>query len=420
MTVKKYKSGLTVIVERNDALRSVTAGIMVGAGSVYETPENNGISHFIEHMQFKGTATRTAEDIVSGFDRAGAAYNAFTGKEYTCYYFKSIDEKTECCFELLSDLFCNAAYESSELDRERTEITEEINMSKDEPDGVCYDLLYKTAFGGSLGMEILGTKENVARFGKSDIESYKKQNYLPGNTVAAFVGNITEEKAYALVEKYLSSLVDAQYTEPVSLEPQIFKSGYGEFIHDYEQSEISIAFPTFPVGDDRAPTLSALDCILGNGMSSRLFQRLREKMGVVYSVYTSPWLGKTNGVFTVCANVNVVNTQRAAEAIKNELDILLKNGVTEEETEKAKMQLKVTALFGKENPMNYMLALMRKRIILGVDYDIDELISRIEKITPAKIEELAHGLFTEKATFAYVGKKPQCNIDTAFANTETH
>ncbi len=188
MTVKKYDSGLTLIVERNTSLRSVTAGIVVGTGSAYETPENNGISHFIEHMQFKGTQKRTAENIVSEFDRMGATYNAFTGKEYTCFYFKSIDEKLEQCFDVLSDLFVRSSYGARELDRERKVILEEINMSKDEPDGVCYDLLYATAFrNGSLGMEILGTKDNVSRFGKDDILAYKSRNYLPSNTVVALV-----------------------------------------------------------------------------------------------------------------------------------------------------------------------------------------------------------------------------------------
>lgn len=415
MTVKKYKSGLTVIVERNAALRSVTAGIMVGAGSVYETPENNGISHFIEHMQFKGTDKRTAENIVSEFDRAGSAYNAFTGKEYTCYYFKSIDEKVRDCFDVLSDLYLHSTYNAAELDRERKVILEEINMSKDEPDGVCYDVLYKTAYGaGSLGMEILGTKENVARFGKSDIEEYKKRYYIPSNTVVAFVGNITEPEATKLVEEYMSELVVAPYVAPPALAPQKFYSGYGEFIRDYEQSEISVAYPSIALGDGRAATQSALDCILGNGMSSRLFQRLREKMGLVYSVYTSPWLGRTNGMFSVCANVNASNIESSLGAIKNEIDVLVRDGVTESETEKAKMQLKVTALFGKENPMNYMLALMRRRVILGTDYDLDELLQNIERITPDEINALVRELFSTRATIAYAGKQPPVEIEKAF------
>lgn len=415
MTVKKYKSGLTVIVEENPALRSVTAGIMVGAGSVCETPENNGISHFIEHMQFKGTATRSASDIVSEFDRAGSVYNAFTGKEYTCFYFKSIDEKIENCFEVLSDLYLHAEYDRAELDRERKVILEEINMSYDEPDGVCYDLLYKTAFGsGSLGMEILGTKDNVLRFGKQDILEYKSRNYLPSNTVVAFVGNITESAATALVEKYMRELINAPYTAPREFAAQRFDVGYGEFIRDYEQSEISVAYPSVALGDDRAATLSALDCILGNGMSSRLFQRLREKMGLVYSVYTSPWIGRTNGVFSVCANVNVVNVKATVEAIANEIDLMVKNGVTDEETEKAKTQLKVTALFGKENPMNYMLALMRRRVMLGTDYDLDDLLARIEAVDTDGINRLAREIFGAKATFAYAGKTPQAAIDKIF------
>ncbi|MCH5155920.1 MAG: insulinase family protein [Clostridiales bacterium] len=411
MTVKTYDSGLTVIVERVAALRSVTAGIMVGAGSAFETPENNGISHFIEHMQFKGTATRSAAEIVSRFDRAGAAYNAFTGKEYTCFYFKSIDEKLDECFELLSDLFLNAAYAQEELDRERKVILEEINMSRDEPDGVCYDVLYKTAFvGGSLGMEILGTKNNVKRFSKPDILEYKAHNYLPSNTVVGFVGNITEEQALMLVEKYMGQYVSQSYTAPRILSKQEYFGGYGEYIHDYEQSEISIAFPALTFADKRTSTLAALDCVLGSGMSSRLFQRLREKMGLVYSVYSSPWYGRTNGLFSVNLNVNVANVISSVKAVKNEIDLILSKGVTEEETEKAKMQLKVTSLFSKENPMNYMLALLRWRVMAGITYDIDKLIAEIEAVTPDKINGMAHEIFEGNPTFAYAGKQPSAKI----------
>lgn len=415
MTVKKYDSGLTLIIERNEALRSVTAGIMVGVGSAYESAQNNGISHFIEHMQFKGTEKRSAQDIVCAFDRAGSVYNAFTGKEYTCYYFKSIDENVEDCFEILSDLFLNSTFEEAEIDRERKVILEEINMSKDEPDGVCYDVLYRAMFGGSsLGMEILGPKENVSRFVKSDIVDYKSTHYLPSNTVVAFVGNITEADAMSLAEKYLGRLVSACYTEPPVITAQKFSAEYGSFIKDYEQSEISIAFPSLNLGDARAQQLSALDCILGNGMSSRLFQCLREKMGLVYSVYTSPWMGKNNGVFSVCANVNVVNAAQSVEAIRHEIDKLIKHGVTEDETEKAKTQLKVALMFGKENPMNYMLSLMRWRVLLDKEYDLDKLLARIEEITPRKINDLAAEILSSRTAIAYVGKDPRQSIEKIY------
>lgn len=414
MTVRKYKSGLTVIVEENAGLRSVTSGIMVGTGSAYETPENNGISHFIEHMQFKGTERRSAEQIVGAFDEAGASFNAFTGKEYTCFYFKSIDEKTEDCFDVLSDLFLHSVYGDEELDRERKVILEEINMSRDEPDGVCYDVLFRTMFRGSLGMEILGTRENVGRFGKADILDYKKTHYLPSDTVVAFVGNITEARAIELTERYLGELVSASFTEPPRVDRQEFLCGIGEYIKDFEQSELSIAFPSPCVGDGNAHIVSALDCILGSGMSSRLFQRLREKMGLVYSVYTSPWMGRNNGAFSVCANVNVSNVEASVAAIREEIDRLLTDGVTPEETEKAKTQLKVTALFGKENPMNYMLSLMRRRLLVGEDYDLDRLIARIESISTADVNGMAREILGSGACFGYAGKKPNRHIDEIY------
>lgn len=416
MTVKKYDSGLTVIIEKNAGLRSVTCGIMVGTGSVYETAANNGISHFIEHVQFKGTEKRSAEDIVNAFDEAGATFNAFTGKEYTCYYFKAIDEKTADCFEVLTDLFLHSTYDKTELDRERNVIIEEINMSRDEPDGVCYDVLYRTMFKGALGMEILGTKENVSRFGKDDISAYRKTNYLPSNTVVAFVGNIDEKKAIELVERNMGEWVNAKLITPPQRSAEAFTPGYGSFIKDFEQSEISIAFPALKVGDERTSVLSAMDYIFGTGMGSRLFRRLREKMGLVYSIYTQPWYGRDNGVFAICANVNVTNVEKSVKAIKDEIDKLLKDGVTQSEVDKAKTQLKVAALFGKENPMNYMLALMRRRVMLDEDYDLDALIARIERVDVKAVNAMSHEILEQAAAFAYAGKKPPTAIDKIFHN----
>ncbi len=414
MSLKKYDSGLSVIVEKNTGLRSVVVGIMVGTGSAYETDADNGISHFIEHMQFKGTSRRTAADIVREFDEAGAVYNAFTAKEYTCYYYKSVDEKAEECFDILSDLFMNSTYAPDEMDRERSVILEEINMSKDEPDGVCYDVLYNLMFDGSLGYEILGTKENVSRFTAEDIHAYKSTHYLPSNTVICFVGNIEEERAYALVEKYLEKLVSAPYTPPPTYGKQAFRAGFDAFYHDYEQSELSIAFPAPTLGDRRAATVSAIDCVLGSGMSSRLFQRLREKMGLCYSIYSSPWLGKTNGVFSICANVGAANAEKCLAAVKEELDRLVSGGIGEDEIKKAKMQLKVNTLFGKENPMSYMIALVRRRIILGTDYDIDSLIADIEAVTADRAEECVRELFGVKPAIAYAGKAVNAALDKVF------
>ena len=415
MEIKQYKNGLTVMVETMPSLRSVACGIMVATGSCNETRETNGISQFIEHVNFKGTEKRTAQDIVSEFDRMGASFNAFTGKEYTCYYFKSIDETFEPCFDILSDIFLHSKYDGEELDRERKVIIAEINMSKDDPDGVCTDVLYATAYRDApLGMDILGPKSNVERFGKSDILDYKKHNYLPTNTAVAFVGNITLDGALALVEKHMGELVNAPRVERKKQQPSIYFPGYGEYIHDYEQSEISIAFPSFPYSSEYTEALVAVDCLFGSGMSSRLFQRLREKMGLVYSVYTQAWGGINDGLFSICANVNVENVPKAVEAIKNEVDILVKNGVTADETQKAITQLKVSAYFSREASRDYMLGKLRQWTKIGRVRELDETIARIEALTPAKINDVVQSVFTKPTAIAYVGKAPTERVDKIF------
>lgn len=414
MTEKKYDSGLSVLIEENRSLRSVAVGIMVGTGSGYETTENNGISHFIEHMQFKGTEKRTARQIAGEFDAAGAVFNAYTSKEYTCFYFKSIDEKTAECFDVLSDLFLHSSFEKAELDRERKVIVEEINMSKDEPDGVCYDVLFGTMYGGSLGMEILGSKSNVERFGKADILDYKKTHYLPSNTTVAFVGNISAADALALVEDKLGEFAFSPFAPSVSLGKQDFRSGYGEYIKDFEQSELSIAFPALDVRDERVPVLSALDCIAGSGMSSRMFQRLREQLGLVYSVYTAPFVGSVCGAMSVCFNASPANVEKSVVAVREELNKLATEGVTDDEIQKAKTQLKVNAVFGKENPMTILNTLLRRHTLCGEVYDIDKLLARIDKITASDVNALAKEIFEKAPAIAYAGKKPPCDIERTF------
>ena len=319
-----YPNGLRVVVDTNTAVRSVAAGIWVGAGSVKESERENGISHFTEHVMFKGTNEYSAFDIAHAFESYGAHINAFTGKEATCYYVKSVDEYAEKCFSLLSHIFLRSSYDPDELNKERKVIVEEINMEEDAPEDICYDLLAATMYPNtSLGRTILGPIENVNRFTREDVLAYREKFYNADNIVVSFSGNVTPEAADTLVRRYFVDELAARKTNKTPLAPLTVTSNFSKRVKDFEQTNIGISYPSVPFGDPRYAAQSIFGILFGGGMSSRLFQRIREQMGLAYSVYASPILYVNNGNFDILLNITAANTKKAVEAVKREIDEVL-------------------------------------------------------------------------------------------------
>ena len=271
-----YENGLRVAVYRVPGVRSVASGFWIGVGSGYENAANNGISHFTEHVNFKGTDKYSAFEISNRFEHFGANFNAFTGKECTCYYVKSVDEYSDGCFELLSDLVLDSVFPPEELDKERKVIVEEINMVEDTPEDICYDEIATAMYGETgLGKTILGPVENVLSFKKADVDGFVSEYYSPKNTVITFSGNITEEQVDRLVKSYVLPRYKSAYSETAD-EKDCFKSRvYRERIKDFEQSNIALAFPSVSFSDKAFTAQAALNVIVGGGMSSRLFQSIR-------------------------------------------------------------------------------------------------------------------------------------------------
>ena len=418
--MKEYKNGLRLCVETIPSVRSVSVGFWVGVGSKYEDATNNGISHYIEHMTFKGTDSLNPFQIASKFEDMGAFINAFTSKEATCYYFKVVDKYVKESFSLLSDIFFHSAFVEEEMEKEKNVVIEEINMGEDEPEDVCSDLLSEAVFGkNSLGQTIIGTKENVKKFSKNDIKSFISKYYVSHNTVISIAGNITFAQAEQLVEEYVLGNYLTE-SDPITLPINKFEqSTYLQKIKDFEQSNISIAFPGVSVIDSKSSTQTLLSVLLGGGMSSRLFQSIRENKGLAYSVYSSPSAYFDAGFLAICINNSLENSEKVVQATGEEIDLLLKNGISKAELERAKVQLVSSLVFSQENIQSVMLSqgkwLLTKEH--SAPFSISERISEVENCTIDSVMDYAKNTFDfNKVYCAYVGKDIKSDLFSILKN----
>ena len=401
---KRYENGLRLVVKQMEGLMSVTMGILVGTGASVETDAEDGISHFIEHMQFKGTQKRNAFEISDAFDRLGAQVNAFTGKDLTCYYSKCTSDHTAACFELLSDLFLNSTFPEEEMVREKGVVCEEISMNEDTPEDLCLDLLAQAFYGKeNYGRNNLGPAANVKGFTVQDIYNYKKARYCPENIVVSFAGGIDPETAQALVENYFSALEKGTFEER---KPKIVY-GRKSLVKNkpIEQMHLSIAYPSVPRGDEREDYITALNAILGGSMSARLFQEVREKRGLAYSVYSYLSSFPECASQNIYAGVNPSKVQEAYEAILEVVETMKKKGITEDEFLRSREQMKASMFFSNESSNSQMLLYGRYMLYFNQVFDFEEKLDRINAMTHAKAQEVLSVMFDEsKKAVALVGK----------------
>ncbi|MBQ9781593.1 MAG: insulinase family protein [Clostridia bacterium] len=403
--LKEYDNGLKLVVKKMDGVMSVSVGIWVGAGSRLETDKNNGISHFLEHMTFKGTENLTAFQISEAFDEIGSQPNAFTSKENTCYYVKSTIPALERSFELLSDMFLNSTYKVEEIEREKGVVIEEINMCADTPEDVCFDNLSLAFFGDEgLGKTILGPAENVKSFDKSYILDYKNDYYNADNVVVCFAGNVDGETAEKLVEKYFKPYISTkksklwQPAKSVNLGKVIKKN------KDIEQNHLAIAFNGIKYNGEFFDETSLLNTILGSGMSSRLFQKVREELGLCYTVYSYPSAYRDVGSLAIYAGLNPNQTKQAYDAIFSVLYGLKKSGITDKEFEKGKAQVLSSFAFGQESTASQMMIYGKYLLFEGKVFDNDQKIKNIENLKKQTVDELIKRLDFEKYSISLIGK----------------
>ena len=385
--IKKYDSGLTLIVNEGGA-KSCFANIMAGVGSSSETKEIYGISHYIEHMNFKGTKRFSAFDISSEMEKLGTTFNAYTSTEVTDFYIHSLEENLERSFDILTDLVFNSEYADEEAVKEKGVIIEEINMSDDTPDEVCASLLDEAFFGDAgYGHAILGTAENVSSFKKSDVLAYKEKHYTPDNIVVCFSGNVTMSRAEYLTEKYLIPLAgNGKKAADENFNVSNLKRSLKK-TKKIEQAHICLGFSSAKYADEKRVYSEIASGILGGGMSSRLFQKVREELGLAYSVYSYTYRYKKAGMAVIYAGVNKDKYESAYEAILSVLKSACENGVTDEEFERVKTGLIASTVFGEEQISRKNDLFPKHYLLTGELYDFDKRLAAIKAAEKSDVEE---------------------------------
>lgn len=405
VTIKKLNCGTTVIMEKSERVQSAALGIWVRAGASDEWDEVSGVSHFIEHMMFKGTKNRTAKQIAEDVDKIGGVFNAFTGKEATCYYIKTLSSNICRGAEILLDMLTGSKFDQEEMDRERQVICEEIKMVKDTPDDDVYDTISELVAGGNpLGRSILGTPESLAGIDRSRLVDYRDQMYARDSIVVAVAGNFDEEAIEAIFEDRLTSLRDKKPKKEIQLKP--YQQSFNVKVRDIEQTHICLATPGIALDDPRYYAFVLLNSIFGGSMSSRLFQNIREQKGLAYSVCSMNLFSSYWGFFSIYAGVSPEKAEEALDAIHYELDTLRESGVTEEELAMAKEQMKSSYIFGLESVNSRMFSIGKNKLLLDRVYGEEEVLSSFDRVTREDIREVAEmiGDYSSYCGAAVTGK----------------
>ncbi|MDR0273191.1 MAG: insulinase family protein [Clostridiales bacterium] len=403
--VNELPNGLRVVTENIPFVRSVSFGVWVRNGSRNETPENNGISHFIEHMLFKGTEKRSAPEIADVMDAVGGQLNAFTAKEYTCYFTRTLDTHFDVALDVLTDMFFNSKFDQAEIEKERGVILEEISMYEDTPEDLAVDLLqYYTFPQNPLGMSILGTPETIAGFSCDGFKKFMNARYNPKNVVIAVAGNINDTEVFEKIAEAFGSYTGGSDVD--NEKDAIYVPGFSMKEKDIEQVHLCVGFPGIKTGIDESYALAAVNTILGGGMSSRLFQKIREERGLVYSVYSYNASYYDTGIFLVYAALSPNNVYEVLKLISQEVRGMFIDKIDNEQLSKAKEQLKSNFLLSLENSANRMNSIGRTLLMLDKVITPDELVTKIDAIDLDAFYEVCDKIFKlDQISLSLVGKK---------------
>ncbi len=399
-------SGVTVLTERMDSVRSVALGVWVATGSRDERPGEAGVSHFLEHMMFKGTPTRTAFDISEAFDRIGAEVNAFTSKEYTCYYFRAVDTRMADGLAVLSDMFMNSSLAADAVTSEREVVLEEISRRDDTPDDLVHEVLADAMWPGHpVGRAVLGTRDTVAAFEPQDLRDYISRRHLAGNVIIAASGHVEHADVLGAVEKSFS--VPEGGGEGRDDAPPPLRQDVAVAVKDTEQSHICVGTPGLHSRHDDRFVLGVIDTVLGGGMSSRLFQEIREKRGLAYAVYSYHGTMVDTGAFVVYAGTRPDNTEQVVGLIREGIDRLVADGITAEELDRARESIRGQVVLSMESTQARMTRLGKSEATKGELLSLDELIERVEAVTLDDVERVARDTLGGQKVLAVVGPLPR-------------
>lgn len=395
MTKHTLKNGVRVIVHPMSHTRAVSIGVWVETGSRHETAEQAGMAHFIEHMLFKGTTTRSAKDLAIAFDRIGGNSNAYTSKEQTCYYTRVLDRYTKEAIDLLADMLWNSLFDEEEMEREKQVILEEIHMVEDTPDDIVHEYLWEAMFPNhSLGQPILGTKETLLSFTRDQILDFYKEAYHPSRIIVSIAGNLEEGLMNYLEEAF--GEVSWEQPKEVAVLPAAFQAATVKHTKEVEQAHLTLAWPSAGVKDEDIYATVLLQTMLGGSMSSRLFQEIRETRGLAYSIYSYHTSYIDQGVFAIYGGTSPEQMEELELAIEESLHQVLSEGFTETELENAKDQIVSNIYLSLESSTTWMNRLARNEILYGYQKSIDEYVNRYQQVTLQEIHQVSQ-LFTQKS-----------------------
>ena len=398
-------NGLILLSERMPKIRSVALGVWLRKGSRHEIPDENGISHFIEHLLFKGTETRTAQDIALTIDSVGGQMDAFTTKEFTCFYFKVLDEHADIAIDLLSDIVRHPKFIAEEIEKERKVIYEEIKMVDDTPDELLYDIFSESYYRGHpLGRPIQGTIDSVSKMSQAQLIRYFRDSYRPGNLLITAAGNLDDERLSGAIRKAFEPLSGGGITAVPSGSAKRNRLVIREK-KELGQLHLCLGVPGLPLPDERRYAAYLLNVVLGGTMSSRLFQLIREERGLAYSVYSTINSYLDTGNLLVGAATSPESGREVVDLILQELKRLKDEPVDEQELHIAKEHLKGSLMLSLESSSSRMSNLARQEVYFGRQFTLNEVLEGIEVVTREEMLQLARDLFDPSGcTLAVLGK----------------
>jgi predicted Zn-dependent peptidase len=389
-------NGIKVLTETMPHVRSVSVGVWVSSGSRRETAEQNGISHFIEHMLFKGTANRSAEAIARSVDSIGGNLDAFTAKEMVCFNTKVLDEHLPVALDVLSDLVLNPAFRAEDIEKEKGVILEEIKMDADSPDYLVHEIFSSNFWKDhSLGKPILGTRETVKRFNQAVVQDYYRSVYTPANLLITAAGNLTHERLVNLARERFESLAVAP-PEPPQAVPSTHARISLKSKKDLEQVHVCIGVPSYPIPHKDRFACYVLNTMLGGGMSSRLFQNIRERQGLAYAVFSELNPYSDTGCLSVYAGTSLESAKQVVESVLKEFTDLKQQLAPAEEVRRAKDHLKGSLMLSLESTSSRMSNLARQEMHFQRFFSLDELAESIENITAEDVQRVAQTFFDQK------------------------